>query len=73
MIIPKTLRDALEDGYIIGECEHERGYLSRKVCDLDQPVKVDGRTRSGQLYVELPCHTSSTYHYRFYLVKPIDK
>lgn len=73
MLIPKTLKDAYDDGYRITETKHVRGYLSRKVCEMDQPVKVAGGIRKGQLYVELPCYTSATYHYRCYLTKPIDE
>lgn len=73
MLIPKTLKDAYNDGYTITETKHVRGYLSRKIDDNDQPVKIAGGIRRGQLYVELPSFASSTYHYRCYLTKPIDK
>lgn len=73
MLIPKTLRDALENGYRIDERVHVRGYLSRKINPLDQPVKIAGGSRKGRLFVESPRYDSSTYHYRFYLIKTLDK
>lgn len=69
MIIPKTLKDAYDAGYKITETKHVRGYLSRRIDDYEQPVKIAGGIRKGQLYVELPSFASSTYHYRCYLTK----
>lgn len=73
MLIPKTFKDAYDDGYRITETKHVRGYLSRKINEYEQPVKIAGGIRKDQLYVELPAYTSSTYHYRCYLTKHIDK
>lgn len=73
MLIPKTLNDAYNEGYRITETKHVRGYLSRAINEYEQPVKIAGGLRRGQMYVDLPCYISSTYHYRCYLTKPLDK
>lgn len=73
MIIPKTLNDAFDDGYIVDKVTRVRGYISMEVKALDRPVKLRTDKRNYKLYVELPCPRSTIYHYRCYLIKPIDK
>lgn len=62
-----TLKEAISDGYTLADQAYFRGYVSRKVEADNQPVKVAGGRRKGDLYVELPCFHSSTYSIRQYL------
>lgn len=73
MLIPKTLKEAVDNGYVIAEKTHARGYISRRLKPENQPVKIAGGSRKGQLFVELPSFDSTTYHYRCYLTKQLDK
>lgn len=73
MLMPETLKEAIANGYMITEKRLARGYISRRVNPAYQPVKIAGGSRKGQLFVELPNFESTTYHYRCYLTKPIDK
>ena len=64
-----TYGEALNAGYRDGDVTFQRGYVSRRVSVLDQPVKEAGGNRKGQLYVLLPNYRSTNYCYRQYLVK----
>lgn len=66
---PRTLREALDMGYRISDMMYQRGYISRKVNMDEQPVKVAGGIRRGQLYVDAPCETSTQYSFRYYLAR----
>lgn len=66
---PHTLSDALDQGYRIADQMYQRGYISRKINMYDQPVKVAGGSRRGQLYIEAPCSTSTQYSCRIYLAR----
>ena len=66
---PRTLLDALDQGYRMSDTTFQRGYISRKINMYDQPVKVAGGSRRGQLYIEAPCSTSTQYSYRIYLAR----
>lgn len=66
---PRTLLDALNQGYRMADTTYQRGYISRKVNMYAQPVKVAGGSRRGQLYIEAPCSTSTQYSYRIYLAR----
>jgi len=66
-----TLRDALVSGYSLGDAKWARGYVSRKVNVLDQPVKTAGGVRSGQMYVEIPSLASTRYLVRQYLIREV--
>lgn len=65
----KTLKDALENGYIITEWKYQGGYVSRKVDGLQQPVLIAGARRKGQMYVLLPAYNTTRFCYRAYLGK----
>lgn len=64
-----TLHEALLNGYKVGEVKYQRGYVSRKVNVAYQPVLTAKGSRKKQLYVLMPCFTSSQYCLRAYLVK----
>ena len=66
---PRTLSDALDQGYRIADQMYQRGYISRKTDIGAQPIKVAGGSRRGQLYIEAPCSTSTQYSYRIYLAR----
>lgn len=63
-----TYFEAIENGYTNGEQAYHRGYISRRIDQSSQPVKIAGGSRKGQLYVELPCWQSSQYIIRQYLI-----
>ncbi len=65
-----TYAEARNLGYRCGGSTYSRGYVSRRVDIMAQPVKRAGKRgpRSRQLYVELPCYTTTNYHIRQYLV-----
>lgn len=64
-----TYAETKKNGYVDADCKYFRGYISRKVNEDDQLVKVAGGRRKGQLYVELPCWHSTNYAVRQYLKK----
>lgn len=66
---PKTLKEALDQGYIIVDRKYQRGYISRKINEMDQTIKVAGGRRAGDLYIKLPCYKSTQYFFRAYLKK----
>ena len=51
---PRTLSEALDQGYRMADTTYQRGYISRKVNMYAQPVKVAGGSRRGQLYIDAP-------------------
>lgn len=64
-----TYREAIENGYTDADTKYQRGYVSRKANTMEQPVQTAGGSRKGQLYVLLPCFTSTQYCIRQYLQK----
>lgn len=64
-----TYKEALNAGYRISDTSYQRGYISRRADPLGQEVKTAGGKRTGQLYVLLPCWSSSQYCIRQYLIK----
>ena len=62
-----TYADALAAGYKESDITWERNYVSRRCNPMEQPVKIAGGNRKGQLYVSLPAWKSSYYCYRQYL------
>jgi membrane-bound lytic murein transglycosylase B len=66
---PKTLKEALEQGYRNGRTAWSQGYLSR-VSSLPpekMPIMVNGRT--GELFYCVPSWRSTRYHHRQYLTR----
>lgn len=63
-----TYGEALDMGYRMGDIKYQRGYVSRRVDVLEQPVKEAGGSRKGELYVLIPNRYSTNYCYRQYLV-----
>ena len=66
----KTLNDYLDAGYHLdGGMTYQRGYVSRKV-DLGEQIVYEAKgKRKGELYILVPCYTSSRYCFRHYLTK----
>lgn len=62
-----TYKQALEQGYKPGAVMYQRGYISRKIDPMAQEVHTAGGNRRGQLYILLPCKTSTRYCFRQYL------
>jgi len=63
-------KEALEAGYKRTRSAYQRGYISRKTNIDEQPVLS---TKRGDLYVILPCYSSSQYSIRQYIVTPETK
>ena len=64
----RTLGDALLSGrWEYAERTRERGYISRKVHEMSQPLRIAHGAREGQVYVLLPCMDSTRYCWRQYL------
>lgn len=61
--------EALKNGYKKGDVAWSRGYVSRTTDTDDLIVRVAGGKRKGQLFVDLPSWSSTTYHVRQYLVE----
>lgn len=61
-----TYLEAKKQGYKDGRQSYQRGYVSRRVNTNDQSVLISGR---GEMYVLLPCWTSTQYCIRQYLYK----
>ena len=40
---PRTLSDALDQGYRMADTTYQRGYISRKINMYDQPIKQPSR------------------------------
>lgn len=64
-----TVREAHEQGYRDWDISYFRGYVSRKTNTDNQPVKVAGGRRKGQLYYEAPSFLSTKYALRVYITK----
>lgn len=71
--MPKTYKEAVEMGYTRGVTAYQRGYVSRRGGWENQLVHVAGGARKGQLYVLVPCWTSTQYCVRQYLNAPEGK
>lgn len=69
--INKTIREYLEEGYTLGDHKFQRGYVSRKldIMDCCEGGRARGN-RNNELYVLVPCYTSTRYCYRQYLIPP---
>ena len=66
-----TYAEALDQGYRLRDTTLQRGYTSRRVDPMSQPVLVAGGNRKGHPYVELPNYRSTTYGtIRQYLAPP---
>lgn len=61
-----TFREALEQGYLPVRTAMERGYVSRKVDVMEQPV-LESR-RCGK-YIQAPLYDTSRYFARIYIAK----
>ena len=65
-----TLKEAIANGYKIGDRKMQRGYVSRKIPNCtDIPVFVAGGRRKNEFYYLAPCWNSTRYCYRQYLHK----
>lgn len=64
-----TYADAIKAGYREADIKYQRGYIRRRADPDAQPVRVAGGSRKGQLYVLLPCFTSTQYCFRQYLYR----
>lgn len=65
-----TLREALDEGYKLNNMTYQRGYVTRKPRKPEEIwVKTAGGTRKGELYILMPCFTSTRFCYRVYLSK----
>lgn len=64
-----SFKEAISNGYQMGSTSFQRGYISRKTNTNDQPVKVAGGNRRGELYILLPNYDSTKYCIRQYLRK----
>lgn len=64
-----TYEEAIKKGYTDADTKYQRGYISRKVNTMEQPVQEARGSRKGELYVLLPCFTSTQYCIRQYLRK----
>ena len=69
VVIPATLDEALDMGYRLADMQYARGYVSRRIERGSEPVRVAGGRRSGELYIDEPCYTSTRYHIRHYLIR----
>lgn len=68
-----TVRDLLNNGYRLGSRTCITGYVSRLITLRDDlTVEETKHSRWGYYYVNLPCFTSTRYHYRQYFVKDED-
>lgn len=61
-----TYSEAKNRGYKDSRQSYQRGYVSRRVNPDNQLVLISGR---GEMYVLLPCWTSTQYCIRQYLYK----
>ena len=65
--LPRTLGEALRMGMMPGACAYEMGYVSRRINPGEQPVRIAGGSRIGQLYVLEPSWVTTRYCERMYL------
>lgn len=65
-----NLQEALAAGWVLAGSSWSRGYISRKVDPMKQPLHMAGGTRLGLFYVDLPAPKATRYHVRQYLKPP---
>lgn len=65
-----TLAEALAAGWTLHDSAWSRGYVSRRVDMLKQPLHRAGGTRAGLWYVKVPTTKSTNYYIRQYLKPP---
>jgi len=65
-----NFQEALASGWTLAGSSWSRGYISRKVDIMKQPLHMAGGTRLGLFYVELPADRSTRFHVRQYLKPP---
>ncbi len=68
---PETYGEAIANGYITADHQYSRGYISRKTDINNQPIKIAGGKRKGDIYIDIPSYDSTRYHYRTYLKRGI--
>lgn len=64
-----TYQDAINQGYHTADTTYQRGYISRKADPMQQPIRIAGGSRKGQLYILLPSAQSTQYCIRQYLTR----
>lgn len=65
-----NFQEALSSGWTLAGSSWSRGYISRKIDPMKQPLHMAGGTRLGLFYVELPADHSTRFHVRQYLKPP---
>lgn len=65
-----NFQEALASGWTLAGSSWSRGYISRKIDPMKQPLHMAGGTRLGLFYVELPADHSTRFHVRQYLKPP---
>ena len=66
-----TFREAIDAGWTLSGSSWSRGYVSRKIEPLQQPLQAGRGMRAGLWYVDLPAPNGSTrYHVRQYIKPP---
>ena len=65
-----NFQEALASGWTLAGSSWSRGYISRKVDPMKQPLHMAGGKRLGLFYVELPADHSTRFHVRQYLKPP---
>ena len=66
-----NFQEALASGWTLNGSAWARGYISRKLDPMKQPLHMGGGKRAGLWYVDLPAPNGSTrYHVRQYLKPP---
>lgn len=67
-----TFQEAIQAGWTLAGSSWSRGYVSRKIDPMGQPLKAARGQRAGLWFVELPAPNNSTrYHVRQYLRPPV--
>lgn len=64
-----TYKEAKLAGWKDADIKYQSGYVSRKTDPETRTVLTAKGNRKGQLYVLLPCYTSTRYCLRQYLTK----
>lgn len=64
-----TFKQALEIGYYVYDIKKTYGYISRLTITDKQLVKTGKGSRRGELFVEIPNYTGTTFYYRYYIRK----
>lgn len=65
-----SFQEALASGWTLAGSSWSRGYVSRKVDPMRQPLHMAGGRWAGYFYVDLPTTRSTRYHVRQYLKPP---